>query len=280
MRLRTATTAVLLAGLALSTQAHDGPHDDGEAFVHVNDLAITGGAGTVDVSGSLEFGGGTFLAFEDAAGDSRAPGQGMDLLGGTIGQLDDGTIEFRVQIGDLPLGDVQPGALYNWNLGVSGADAQRLFAWRNNGLNGSPNEWYFSVVTFSDGFLESGVAGEFTGSELVWYVNPAQISGRPGAQITAGDGPITASQGGGGALQLTNIVDYDTADWSADSFAIGGGVELVLTGPGGTFDLQPKSRRGEFVGQFTDLAPGTYTLEVISPYADIEYYETFEVTVS
>ncbi|MFT5224005.1 MAG: hypothetical protein ACI867_002335 [Glaciecola sp.] len=278
--LRILATAGLVGLLATSVQAHNGVDHDG-AYVEIDDLTITAAAGTLDVSGTVVYGGGEFLAFDDPAGDSLAPGMGLDLTTGTITQSG-ATVIFTAGLADLPAGDVQPGALYNWNIGVTGAAGQRLFAWRNNVLNGSTGEWFFSVVTFGEeGFSEAGVPGEFTGDSLIWEVSAAQIGGRAGARIGPGDGDITASQGGGGALQLTGFVAYDTASWSGDgSFAIGGGVELLLEGPGGEFELAPRTRKDAFDASFTDVPAGTYELTITSRYANVEFLKTSTVTIT
>lgn len=269
----------LAAGLTFAGIAAD---DEDAAFVTVEDVEVKAGKGEVTVSGTVDFGGEVaFAAFEDDGGDSLAPGQGFDITGGTISQ-EGSEITFRMDLGDVALGDVQPGALFNWNIGVSGADEQRLFAWRNEALNGAPGEWYFSVVTFGDqGFLSSGVTGAFTGDAIEWYVQDAQIAASGGARIGMGDGPITASQGLFGAIQLTEFVDYDEAMWTADgAFSVGGGVDLVLANDAEEFDLQPRTRRNAFSGTFSDVPAGTYTLTITSRFADIEFVQERKVKVS
>lgn len=273
----------LLAGGAI---AHNGVDHDA-AYAEIDGLTVTPGAGQLTVSGTLVYGTGEgpFVAFDDPAGDSTAPAQGLDITSGTIEQVDQLLI-FTMNLSDLPLGEVQPGALYNWDLGVSGAGEQRLFAWRSNAVQsalggGNPAEWSFSHVTFADGFLESPVVGQFTGSSLVWEVPVAQVGASGGSAISVGSGPMTASQGGLGALQLTGLVDYDTAAWSAGKFVVGGGVTLLLTGPDGyEEELRPRTRKDAFETAFTDLAPGAYQLTVTSGMADVAFEQVFDVTIA
>ena len=278
MSFRRLTAGLLTAGLALTAVAAE---DDG-ATVAISDVTVTVDGSTVSVTGSVAFDGTVeFAAFEDATGDSSMPGAGFDMSGGTIIQ-DGKSIVFRMNLDDAVLGDVQPGALYNWNIGVSGAEEQRLFAWRNDALNGSPGEWSFTITTFGDdGFSSSPIPGSFTGDAVEWHVDAAQIAGKPGARIGMGAGPITASQGGGGALQLTELVDYDTAEWNADgAFTIGGGASLTLENDTEEFTSTTKTRKDVFTGSFEDVPSGTYTLTITSAFGSLEVVETRTVKVA
>lgn len=276
---------MLAASLAIPfTVAADG--DDAQGTAAFESVAVTGGAGSIEVVGASTFGGEPVVVGSDAAGDAVLPG--TDFGTATLTQdAASGLITAELELLDgLPEIATSPeGVFFEWNVDVLGGDG---FAFVAKFIEQSgPGGWFFSINTFgtdaSTGtgtFTTSAVTGEYNGTHLVWQVDPAQFGGAPGAKLIQGSrGPIRSSFGLAGALTFT-LANYD--DMIMDSFVIGGGARAVVRDAAGdeVDERVAKVRRGEFSVNFTDLEPGAYTVEVFAEYGDGGTSETFAVTVA
>ncbi|MFT5222231.1 MAG: hypothetical protein ACI867_000529 [Glaciecola sp.] len=273
----TAVAALLAPGIIAA--ADDAPVGTA-AFAS---LAVTGGAGTIDVVGSATFGGETLVVGTDDSGDGAVPGLGSDLLGLTISQDPaSGLIEFRLDT-DLAASASAPGLAWGIPVGGSSLASPQLLAFASD-ENGAPGAFQFGIGTgggVNEDFSIASVDGRVDGSELVWSVLPAQIGVEAGRKITASDAAFSTTGAKNAAFSVLSANPLDDASMT-ESFSVGGGAQVKVLDTAGEIvdEGTARVRRGEFSLTIDELAAGTYTVEVTTPYADGGATETFSIKVS
>lgn len=264
-------TALLVPGLV----AADG--DDAVGTAAFESVAVTGGAGTITATGVSTFGGEEIEVAADATGDGTVPGSDISTMRLSQDPAT-GDLVFKMDLADgLPTtGSLPVGVFYEWAVLFPGAGDITLRA--NFTEYDTPDaEINFDVaVTVDTTFTATTVPGEYDGSTLTWFVQPAVLGAQEGHKLT---GAARVAPGLVGFVTF-NGVDYDNA--LVGDFVIGGGARLVvLDAAGETIDeTTARVRRGEFTATITDLEPGTYTVEVYAEYGDAAAVETFTVAVS
>lgn len=272
--------ALLLPGLLAATG------DKSQGSAAFTKVAVTGGAGTITVTGASTFGGEPIVVGVDDSGDAILPG--TDFGTATITQnAKTGDLVATLELLDgLPtVASVPEGVFFEWNIDVPGGDAIALTAKFNSYTN--PAAWTFAVTTYSvdpatgtGNFSSAPTSGEWNGSELVWTVNPAALGASAGDKLSLGSrGPIRTFPGGAGLFTFS-IAHYD--DMTMDSFVVGGGARVIITDKTGEIvdEGKAKARKGEWTANFKDLKAGTYKVEVITEYGDAAASKSFTVKVA
>ncbi len=274
--------AAVTAALALTTVAAE---SESGAEASFDELNVVVDDGTIVVTGSSSWNGEPVVVGVDATGDATMVG--TDFGTATLTHTADGLLVAELELVDgLPEIATSPeGIFFEWNVDVSGSSDQVALQAKYTNYN-SPGGWFFAVSTFgtdpSTGtgtFTSSAVDGEYTGSHLVWRVDPAMLGATEGDKLLQGGrGPIRSSIGGAGLFTWT-VAHFD--DMMMDKFVLGGGARVVVKDAAGedVESVQAKVRRGAFSAAISDLPAGTYTVEVITEYGDAKTSETFTVKV-
>jgi hypothetical protein len=267
----TAIAALLVPGIVA---AEDDAPVGTAAFESVS---VEGGAGIITAKGVTTFGGETVLVASDATGDGTVPGTDIGDL--TMGQdVDSGDLIFSMELADgLPTtGTIPVGLYYSWTVFFPGAGDIALRAtWAQ--YDAPDTEFNFDVAVTVDGtFTPTVVSGEYDGTHLIWNVPTAVLGAQPGHAIS---GLAEVNMGGAGVFTLNGQSHDDVA---TGNFAVGGGARMVVKDAAGEIvdEATAKVRRGEFTAVVKDLAPGTYTVEVLALYGDASVTKTFTTVVS
>jgi hypothetical protein len=259
------------AALAVTSLAFAGIAADGEsgASASIENLSVTSAGGVITVTGTPVFSGGEVTAITDGGG--ATPGFG--IAGATMQQVDADLI-FTMDV----VGNVAPGTLYTIPLGVTGLGDNRLFAFANTTTD--PD---FQIANLDDGYSSTGISGTMSGTTITWNVPLATLGASAGAKIGSGAAPLTNSLGvspqGAASLQLSGLAGVETADWTAASYIVGGGMSVEVVGGDVEEFAKAKVRRGEAAVSFDELPAGTYTVTVTTGFADATFEEIFTVTI-
>ncbi len=272
-----ALTAALVVPVLAATS-------DAGAEASFDDVSVVVQDGAILVTGSSSFNGAPVVVGADATGDAMMAG--TDFGTATLTQGEDGLITAELELVDgFPETATSPEGIYfEWNIDVPGGDAVALTAKYLN--YNAPGGWFFAVTTYtvdpttgSGSFSSAAADGEWTGSHLTWRVDPAQLGASAGDKLLQGSrGPIRSSISGAGLFTLT-AQNFD--DMLMDKFVVGGGARVIVRDAAGE-DVdakQAKVRRGAFSAAFSDLAPGTYSVEVITEYGDASVSKSFIVKI-
>lgn len=280
-RVTRVAVAATVAGLLVPGVVAAG--DDTVGTASFEELTVTAGAGTIEVSGVATFNGEELLVGEDAGGDGAVPGSGTDITALRISQDPASGMLSIFMDTDLAAGVTAPELAWSFPIAGSQLEAAQLLAFSTD-ETGVPGSFQFGVGTgggVNENFSITSVSGRVEGSTLIWEVTPAQIGVDPGASISIGDPAFSTNGGRNAAVIFVGGTPIDEA-LVQQKFGVGGGATVkVLDAAGEVVDEgRARVRRGSFSVSFSDLAPGAYTVEVTSVYADGKAVETLEVTVA
>lgn len=264
---RRATAAIAMSALAFAGVAADG---ESGASASLTDVSVEVVDGVVTATATPTFAGGEpIIVTEDGVDGSP----GFDIVSATLFQ-DGEDIIATMEIS----GAFSPGAQYLFPLGATGQGDNQLLAYAN-----TTADFDFQLANFDDGYTSTEVAGSVDGSTITWILPLSILGVSGGAKITAGAEPLHTALGVSnpsvGSVNFGCCIEIDTADWTAPTYTLGGGMVMTITGNGVEEVVKAKVRRGVAVASFADLAPGTYTVELSTTFADATDTQTFTVTV-
>ncbi|MFP5308188.1 MAG: hypothetical protein ACLGIR_01245 [Actinomycetes bacterium] len=275
--LRRTTATLAVAALAFTTLAAE----DDAPTVELTADAVTTDAGTLEVSGSLSFGG-SLLVLDDAVGDAAVPGVGHDLDAVTLRQEGQ-----RLRV-ELALADAIPAVeslpeVTRWVIPLNGSSrpGAELHAWRSSAFNSAvgqadPAQVFTSLDFDGDGGFETEpVDGGLAGGVLFWDAPISTLGHLPGDQLF-----LSAASQPGAAGFFKVFLDFDSATGNTE-FTLGGLVTATLTAEDGSTVTRTgvALADGTWALSFGEVAPGAYTLTTSSGYADVAAEVTTDVVV-
>ncbi len=283
-KFRFAVGAVAAAGLLLSGSIAGA--DPGPA-THVDSLASTIGANTINVSGGATFVSVPSLLGEDSTGDSLGSGAGTDLSTVTYSRTaPNGKINFTLGIADQPAatGGVPEAVAYYIDITVNtdGTDSfYMLWAARsaqNAALGGTTPVFRRYICTLNattgarDCTSATTLTGRMTAGVVEWQAALSNINAQPGSVITATDIVVVPTVSGA----VWGVLLLDSASQDEEYRVPGATVKLGIAPASTAVDsvelgtpATVNQTSGAFSGQLVKpITPGSYVVVAQACFGD------------